>query len=244
MDSNSWMGKEVILSDPNEPNSNGKLMKKIVEENPALSVVNSLPCCLGSITRERSTILGDERSILDVYIVCKKVLPLVKHMEVNHDGKHNLTNFKAKKYSGNTTESDHKPVIIVLDLTVPPEKPERTQFNNMKDIEGQMRFYNMTSNCNKLAKIFSRDDTFQTKASLWDKLVNKHIQQSFPIIRHKKRKFKKDEVGFLIEKRRKLIQNPESSKMRMKLNGWKLSQKQRTNIQRKLKKHWTYNRRR
>ena len=210
MDSNSWVGKEVIPSDPNEPNSNGKLMKKFLDENPALSVVNSLPCCLGSITRERSTILGEEKSILDVYIVCQKVLPLIKHMEVNGDGKYNLTNFKAKKYNGCATESDHKPVILVLDLTVPPEKPERTQFNNMKDIDGQMRFYNMTSNCNKLTKIFSTDDTFQNKASRWDKLVNKHIYQSFPIIRHKKRKFKKDEVGFLIEKRRKLNQNPES----------------------------------
>ena len=109
MDSNSWVGKEVIPSDPNEPNSNVKLMKTFLKENPPLSVVNSLPCCLASITRERSTILGDEKSILDVYIVCQKVLPLIKHLEVNHDGKYNLTNFKAKNYNGNVTESDHRP---------------------------------------------------------------------------------------------------------------------------------------
>ena len=61
MDSNSWAGSEIIPSDPNKQNSNGKLFKTFLDKNPALNVVNSLACCKGSITRQRTTIIGEER---------------------------------------------------------------------------------------------------------------------------------------------------------------------------------------
>ena len=55
LDTNSWVGPNIIPSDPNQQNSNGRLMKTFLEENPALSVANSLPSCEGTITRERKT---------------------------------------------------------------------------------------------------------------------------------------------------------------------------------------------
>ena len=67
MDSNCWAGPDIIPSDPNNQNSNGKLLKKFLDDNPALTVVNSLACCDGSITRQRTTIMGTEKSILDVF---------------------------------------------------------------------------------------------------------------------------------------------------------------------------------
>ena len=104
IDSNSWAGKEIIPGDPNPQNRNGILLEKFLKENPALTVVNALPCCQGSITRQRKTIVGEEKSILDLYIVCQKILPLIKHMKVDHEGKYTLTNFTAKK----EIETDNK----------------------------------------------------------------------------------------------------------------------------------------
>ena len=85
MDSNSWVGSDTIPGDPNKLNSNGKLMKRFLEDNPALSVINSLKICEGTITRERKTILGTERSVLNVFITCSKVFPLIKHMKIDHE---------------------------------------------------------------------------------------------------------------------------------------------------------------
>ena len=218
IDSNAWVGKEVIPNDPNETNSNGKLMKKFLENNPDLTVVNALKCCEGTITRERTTILGQEKSAIDVFIVCKKVLPLIKHMEVNHDGKYKLTNFKAKKFKGKVTETDHNPVILVLDLLVPPIKPEKVCFRNMKDSEGQMKFFNMTSQAPKLRQSFTTTKTFEHEVALWQKEVKSCIYRSFPKIRQKKRKFKEDEIGYLIEKRKQIKLDPETAETQKKLD--------------------------
>ena len=141
MDSNSWVGSEIIPSDPNKQNSNGKLFKTFLDKNPALTVVNSLACCKGSITRQRTTIIGEERSILDVYVVCRKVLGLIKHMKIDHEGMYGLSNFSSKKKVGKVTTSDHHPIILTLDLSIPPTKAVRTSNFNFKDIQGQKTFF-------------------------------------------------------------------------------------------------------
>ena len=90
MDTNSWAGPNIIPKDPNKQNSNGKYLKKFLEENPALTVVNSLACCEGVVTRQRITTLGEEKSVLDLFIVCFKVLQLFKHMKVDHNREYGL----------------------------------------------------------------------------------------------------------------------------------------------------------
>ena len=57
MGTNSWAGPNIIPKDPNNQNINGKYLQKFLEENPALTVVNSLACCEGVVTRQRITTL-------------------------------------------------------------------------------------------------------------------------------------------------------------------------------------------
>ena len=208
MDTNSWVGPEIIPKDPNKQNSNGKLMKHFLEQNPALTVVNALQLCDGSITRQRNTIVGEEKSVLDVYIVCQKVLGIVKHMKIDHEGKHGLSNFHSKRRGQKVTKSDHHAVILTLDLTTPAFKPSRTSHYNFKDKEGQMMFYNVTDNTNQLTEALSTKGTFEFQVSNWEKQMKKLMFQSFPKIQNRKRKFKEDEVGFLLERRKKLKENP------------------------------------
>ena len=210
IDSNAWVGKNIIPGDPNKQNGNGRLLQKFLEGNPALSVVNSLECCNGLITRHRTTIHGEEKSILDMFIVCQKILPYIKHMKIDHEGNYWLTNFHAKKTNNRVTNPDHYPVMLVLDLSINISKPMRKSHFNFKDPEGQLKFLDMTDNNSRLSKIFSTEDAFDQQVVNFEKAMNSIYHQSFPKIRERKRKFKEDDIGFLIEQRKKLKLNPSS----------------------------------
>ena len=67
-----------------------------------------------------------------------------------------------------------------------------------------MLFHDMTDNTSKLTEAISTVWTFKNQVARWDKQVKSFIYQAFPKIRNRKRKFKEDEVGFLLEKRKKL----------------------------------------
>ena len=62
---------------------NGMLFCDFLERNPHLTVVNSLPICEGTITRMRKTTKGVEKSILDVFVVCDKILPYTTRMVID-----------------------------------------------------------------------------------------------------------------------------------------------------------------
>ena len=69
-------------------------------------------------------------STLDFFVVCERVLPYVQEMTIDNEGNHKITNFKNGE---NTTESDHSPVWIKVNLKVAPKKPEVIEVLNFKD---------------------------------------------------------------------------------------------------------------
>ena len=71
-DANSKLGKSWIPGDPHEISANGKLLADMIS-NQNLVVVNSTDKCHGVITRFKKTINGQEKSILDYYIVCQEL---------------------------------------------------------------------------------------------------------------------------------------------------------------------------
>ena len=70
------LGSRFIPNDPNKQSENGKKLEKFVDEND-LIVVNSKELCSGTITRYRKTVKSEEKSVLDYFIVCKKLYNLV-----------------------------------------------------------------------------------------------------------------------------------------------------------------------
>jgi hypothetical protein len=68
---------------------------KFVERNPSLTIINSLQLCEGTITRMRKTTRGVEKSVLDVFVTCDKILPYIERMKVDEKRESGLTNFKA-----------------------------------------------------------------------------------------------------------------------------------------------------
>ena len=114
MDANMWAGAELIPGDPNKQNSNGTLFESFRTRNPHLVCVNSQQLCDGIITRIRKTKNGLEQSILDVFIVCDKILPFLHKMMIDDSRQHVLTNFNPIRRGGKAIESDHNTEILEL----------------------------------------------------------------------------------------------------------------------------------
>ena len=112
MDSNAKLGPAIIPGDPHPQSENGKPLNKVVGEND-LVVVNGKDVCQGVITRLRETVNGCEKSVIDHFIVCRRMFELINGMEVDEAGKHALTSYCNK--AGKKTvikESDHKTMIL------------------------------------------------------------------------------------------------------------------------------------
>ena len=115
MDSNAKLGSKLIPSDQKIQSENGKLLEKVITSNN-LVIVNAQPLCTGSITRYRKTIRGEEKSILDHFLVCEEMFASVQSMSVDEAGCYSLTKYSSKLGSMvSAKESDHNTIFLRLD---------------------------------------------------------------------------------------------------------------------------------
>ena len=61
-----------------------------------------------------------------------------------------------------------------------------------------MEFFKMIENNTSLPQIFTTQNAFEQKVSCFEKTMNSIFHQTFPKICDRKRKFKEDDIGFLI----------------------------------------------
>ena len=112
MDGNLHCGEDIIKGDPNTINTNGKLLRSFLDNNPSISLLNSLDRCQGKITRRRQKGNRSEESILDFALVCEKLLPFCERMIIDEEKKYPLTSYLNRK----VTHSDHSTLIIDFDI--------------------------------------------------------------------------------------------------------------------------------
>ena len=79
--------------------------------------MNALPLCDGNITRRRSTKNGTQESILDFFVVCDKIVPLITSMTIDKSGINSLT-----RYRGGIVRSDHMKVEMEANLVFHKEQ--------------------------------------------------------------------------------------------------------------------------
>ena len=72
-------------------------------KNPNLNVINATPKCEGKITRVRHMKNKTQESILDFFIVCDEILPLVTRMKI-----HENDDLAIKRYKEKVVRTDHK----------------------------------------------------------------------------------------------------------------------------------------
>ena len=173
MDSNSWLGKNTIPGDPNLiPNSNGKMFASFLQRNSNITLVNSLAECEGVITRQRVTDLLNEKSSIDVFLVCERTLPFVKKMFIDEKRESPLTNFHNLKKGKKITETDHNKLELFLNIEAPTIKPIREVLFNFKSEHNQKVFHEISSDSEKLRNSFKLNQDLQHQATIFEKTLN------------------------------------------------------------------------
>ena len=105
-DLNSWLGSGEISWDPRPQNDNGKRFKEFLVSNN-LTVVNALKCCKGTITKTRNRQGQIQNSIIDFFVVCKRLLPHGTEMVIDNKREITITNYKCTKRGKSAVDSDH-----------------------------------------------------------------------------------------------------------------------------------------
>ena len=113
-------------------NEHGKHFKLFLQKHPQLTVVNATKLCEGLITQSRDLSTGiTEKSVIDFYVVCQRVLPFVSKMIIG--SRHTLTNFTQVTKGGKAVSTDHSPLILKVNIKISPMKPQKCEVFNFKN---------------------------------------------------------------------------------------------------------------
>ena len=206
-DGNLWAGPEIVPGDPRQQNKNGKLFQEFLVRNKNLTVVNSLDLCQGVVTRVRMKEDKEERSVLDFFVVCSRVLPYVTQMVIDEEKKHILTNYKPARAGAKANDSDHFTEVMDVNLELIADKPQRKEIFNFKDKDSQAYFKEITSKTEEFSNCFDNNKPLEEQIYDWRKVLKTHCKTAFKNIRIKqKKRIKplKPEMSSLINKRNKL----------------------------------------
>ena len=221
MDGNLWAGPGVIPGDPRQQNQNGKLFQEFLNRNPNLTVVNSLPICEGLVTRIRQKEGKVEKSVLDFFVVCSRVLPYITKMVIDDERKFILTNYKGVKKGTKATDSDHLTEYMDLDLQIISEKPVRKEIFNFKNGKSLDHFREITSNTNQFSDCFDNDLPLNEQVDRWRKVLKSHCQTAFKKVRingKKREKALDPKISNLVDQRNELAKKQNDPEYDEKLN--------------------------
>ena len=143
------------------------------------------------------------------------MLPFVKEMIIDIDGKHTITNFKNGK---RTSKSDHTTTWMKVNLKITPEKTEKVEILNFKDEKAQVRFKEATTNTSEFLDCFTSNLSSKDKMINWKHTLEKHCKASFPTIRIRKKTLKPSQADHFINERNKLLKIPNEDNI-LKINN-------------------------
>ena len=142
--------------------------------------MNALPLCKGLFTRIRHTHNGTQESVIDFFLVCDKILPLVTSMSIDEAGSRSLT-----KYRGGMVKSDHRMLELKLDMIFHKEiKHEREHVFNVRNKLCQKKFFHFTSEENMFTKCFKNSsEVIEVQFERWQRLFTKALFSCFRKVR-------------------------------------------------------------
>ena len=202
-DLNSWLGPDILPGDTKKQNQNGKLLVNFVESNK-LTIVNTLPICKGTKTWTRIRQGVTLSSTLDFFVVCERVLPYIMEMNIDNDRKYRITNFRNKN---KVTQADHVPMTMKVSLMVQPEKPQKIEILNFRNINSQLKCRENTTKTSDFSDCFKSKMPFSKQIQNWKHMLDKHCKKAFPIIRIRKKNIQRSKSNALIDKRNTLLRN-------------------------------------
>ena len=179
---------------------NGRLLLDLIEREN-LILANSSPLCKGAITRHRVSQKNVEKSILDYILVCEKLGQFLDFMEIDEKRDFPLTKYASKKGNRKIVKSDHNTLYGRFSIqyrNLSWKKPRKEMFN-LKNIECQQRFTEVTNKSNKLKKCFSSNLKFEDQCNHFFKTFEDILHQCFKKVRIGTNKNKKSEIQELLD---------------------------------------------
>ena len=147
-------------------------------------LVNATDVCNGTITRQRKTLKKTETSVLDYFIVCRKLFEMIKEMIIDEDRKFVLTKYTSKKGEQKTVESDHNPMWCRFDIPwVTFVKSDRKIGFNLKDTQSQQAFKEYNTQNPRLINSLVDSDDIVSGGKKWFKELQDSIFRNFKKIR-------------------------------------------------------------
>ena len=183
MDGNLHAGPDIVKTDPNKQNKNGKLFVEFLERNAQLLVVNALDLCEGVITRRRELEKRTEEAVLDFFIINEKMRPFLKRMIVDENKEFNLVNLAQLKKNKRIVETDHNGLLLDMELDVSKKKPEREEIFNLRNRACQEAFREETDKNKELLKCFENNLPLAVQSKKWKKVFDNILYKCFRKIR-------------------------------------------------------------
>ena len=224
LDANAKVGKLKIKDDPNETSENGEYLIDFAENNN-LVICNTTVRCEGTITRERVTINGTERSVIDYIIVCEEMYSFLVSMKVDESRSFALSNFNKKNGLTNITKSDHNVLEANFNLSWEKSKylkENRKAIFNFKDESGIKKFKELTSG-NSLSSCFKNGDIIK-ESHQWSKAFKNILHRSFPKIRVTEPRLVHDDVFLQMRGKGIVLKSIEKLEKCLQVSGPKASE--------------------
>ena len=134
------------------------------------------------------------------------MLPFVEEMQVDDIDEYTLSNHSQNKKNRRSVKSDHRPLILKMNLEFTKTKPQRKEQFNFKTEECQQLFTEITDTTSKLTNCFANEFSDETKSKMWEKELERIFFRAFKKKRvvNSTKKFSLQNA-FLLEETRKLI---------------------------------------
>ena len=202
-DLNAWLGSDIIPNDPRTQNNNGKRFHNFLKSNN-LSVVNALKLCKGLITRIRSREGKIQKSVIDFFVVCQRLVPHVKEMVIDDKKGNILTNYFGPKKGKKAVDTDHMTMMLKMNLKTSSQKSQRIEIFDFKNKKGQQTFKQCTTQTNEFTDCFKDLSPLSDQCYKWLATLEAHCVKAYPIIRIRNKNMKTSAAEKMIEERNKL----------------------------------------
>ena len=125
-----------------------------------------------------------QESILDFFIVCDEILPLVTRMKI-----HENDELAIKRYKEKVVRTDHKILSLELNLKFTlKKKHEKVEVLNLRNKSCQKNFYEFTSKEERFTNIMkSNDVSVDVQFKRWKNMFEKSINACFRKIQVKEK---------------------------------------------------------
>ena len=185
LDANAKLGHDIIKHDPNVMSLNGQIMFEMIKRQN-LIIGNALSKCNGIITRHRSTLGKDEKSVLDYVLFCEKMEPYFETMLIDESRCHVLKRYVTTKGFKKHIESDHNTLFAKFSLKIEVKRAEvKKEFFNFQNTECLKKFTEITSRTNKFSRCYDSSKPMDENANKFFKTLDDTLHTCFQKIRIK-----------------------------------------------------------